>query len=580
MKFLIWQTLIFCMQITIHFSARSTLTATLGSKSMSTAVERPGFSFIGLMKEKNRKIKSEYENFKFKSRADPLKIFKYESLTNRVWESWMLISSSEFHNTNRFPPLRLKNSTVEIETDLNDFRINKANCVLGDSKRPFEDNRLFYFNLGNCKLVYSSTPTDVNMLGMFDLTNDITGMSKDEDFTSEELLYCLLLTDREGKQWKLCNNKEDDINAVLCLTAKCNNIEKKYDFCLEYDSDQQIVEVKKVTKQSIILVPLPSPSCNSKWDYKQLGDDWECTCKEGNEQSPIDLPIQTNSILSEIRPFFNYNMLPYITKPSIDGSLSNRLEIRNSGNYLHILHNDMGRLTTEDGTVFQAQEIMFHTPSNHKINGKQYDLEVVIIHSGITKGDIGKQASLSFLFESAPGIYNKFFDDMDFFNLPNPYSKFSDLTNGLYIPKLLYDSTQSGTEFKPISFYTYQGSLMTPPCTENTIVYVAADPLKLSATVINLLKEALRKPDLISNTGKIYASQSINFSNRKIQSNNGRPVFFYQGCDEELKQENRQDGHYEKVVDKAYQYFYVSNSAPSGIPGSFVVTEKEATKSE
>jgi len=35
-------------------------------------------------------------------------------------------------------------------------------------------------------------------------------------------------------------------------------------------------------------------------------------------------------------------------------------------------------------------------------------------------------------------------------------------------------------------------------------------------------------------------------------------------------------GHYEKVMKEATQFFYVNGEHPSGLPGSFVVSEKEA----
>lgn len=569
---------ILCMLFSVIFGSKSALKSSL----RSTMVERPVKSFMSFMSEKSKMIKSQYEQFKFKSKENlnPAQTFKYSSFEDKVWESWLMISSSEFHNLEKFPPLQIKNfPNAQIETDQFDFRINKANCVL-EKKKPFEDNRLFYFNLGTCKLAYTATPSDVNMLGMIDLANDITNISKDEDYTSQELLYCLILTDRDSKEWKICGNDEEDIKTALCLTAKCNKIEEKYSFCFEYASDLPLQVVENVTKQPIVLVPLPSPNCNEKWDYKQLGEDWNCICKQGNDQSPVDLPNQSNSIISPVRPSLNYNLINPLTTPTLDGSVSETLAIKNSGKYLHIMHDDMGRLITEDGTIYQAQEIMFHTPSNHKINGKQYDLEVVIIHSGITKGDIAKQATLSFLFETAPGIYNKFFDDIDFFNLPNPYTKQNNLTNSLYIPKLLYESTEKDVDLKPFSFYTYQGSLMVPPCTENTVVYVASNPLKISNTVVNLLREALKKPDLINQkTKKVYTSESVGVSNRKIQPTNGRPIFFYESCkDEVTSKEEIQEGHYEKVIDKATQYIYVNGSKPSDIPGAFVVTQDEAMR--
>jgi len=35
-------------------------------------------------------------------------------------------------------------------------------------------------------------------------------------------------------------------------------------------------------------------------------------------------------------------------------------------------------------------------------------------------------------------------------------------------------------------------------------------------------------------------------------------------------------GHFEKVIKKLTNYFYVNGESPSGLPGAFVVSEKEA----
>jgi len=35
-------------------------------------------------------------------------------------------------------------------------------------------------------------------------------------------------------------------------------------------------------------------------------------------------------------------------------------------------------------------------------------------------------------------------------------------------------------------------------------------------------------------------------------------------------------GHFEKVIKKLTNYFYVNGENPSGLPGAFVVSEKEA----
>ena len=43
------------------------------------------------------------------------------------------------------------------------------------------------------------------------------------------------------------------------------------------------------------------------WSYDKKGTDWECLCKEGLEQSPIDLPPTGQSIETDALPVFEYN---------------------------------------------------------------------------------------------------------------------------------------------------------------------------------------------------------------------------------------------------------------------------------
>ena len=208
-------------------------------------------------------------------------------------------------------------------------------------------------------------------------------------------------------------------------------------------------------------------------------------------------------------------------------------------------------------------------------------MEIQIIHEGQTKGDIAKHVVLSFLFEKKPGVYNKFIDDIDFFSLPSPLNKTKDLINNIFIPKLFYNSESHDiAHMKPFSFYTYQGSLTQPPCTERTIHYVASKPIPLGTTAIHLFQEALRMPDLQASNGDIIVSNSVLNNNRKTQRLNGRTVYYYDAdselCPEGNGGEKKKVGHYEKVERGMYQYFYVNGPKPSGMPGALVVSKGEA----
>lgn len=45
---------------------------------------------------------------------------------------------------------------------------------------------------------------------------------------------------------------------------------------------------------------------------------------------------------------------------------------------------NLGRLSDVDGTIYQVSEIQFHTPAEHTLGGKTFDLEVQVIHKAIS----------------------------------------------------------------------------------------------------------------------------------------------------------------------------------------------------
>merc|ERR1712032_1590259 len=110
------------------------------------------------------------------------------------------------------------------------------------------------------------------------------------------------------------------------------------------------------------------------------------------------------------------------------------IKIRYEKNAIRIFHPNMGKIVNIDGSVYIAEEIVFHTPSEHTIDGKTFDLEMQVTHYGRSKGDIAKQVVLSILFKNSPGRYNKFLDKIDFFNLPTPKAPSVELQNDFFIP--------------------------------------------------------------------------------------------------------------------------------------------------
>ena len=501
-----------------------------------------------------------------------------------ILEDWLKISSYSFANPNIFPPIMLPNGTrTKIQIDNKLFRINPVfDNTTQDENLP-RNNTTFWFRLSGKSLYYADTKSDLNVLGAI-LSENLLDARPLSDYGNENT--CFQLDDIENHNWKLCGETIEIRNKWICKIREMRKINS--DLCnnLTLANLSLPTVIENTINQPIILIPLPSKTCNEEWNYLNKGGDWECACSEGREQSPIDLPPKDKSIHSPIKPLFQYEEVQAkLAITSLDGQLRSEeyIKIKNVENSLRIFHKYLGKIITLDGAVYNAEEIVFHTPSEHTINGVRYDMEMQVIHYGQTKGDIAKQVVFSFLFEKKPGFYNKFIDDLDFFSLPNPISKEAELRTNLFIPRVFYSSDDMDLPImRPFSFYTYQGSIPFPPCTERTIVYVAAKPIPLGSTAIQMFQEALRVPDLQSNTGDIIVSNSSTENYRSIQPLNGRMVFYYDHikyCGEDLRSNRepvKSTGHYEKNRKTITEYFYVTGETPSRLPGAFLVSESEA----
>jgi carbonic anhydrase len=508
---------------------------------------------------------------------------------------WLMISSKSFTNVFKFPPVTLSNGVkAKIKTDSLYFRINSSYNPQTQSATPAapdaggpESNlpsgpKYFWFRLSGSNLYYSSTDSDINILGAVAVRaiNSVRHLQVDGGNGDA----CFLVKDIDNLEWKLCAKTLEIRTKWVCEIQKVLGINQDEICKIGKKKEAEKNVITKNIIQPVIIIPIPSPQCNENWNYQHLGRDWNCDCNEGKEQSPIDLPTIEKALDSPIRPMFEYEeVIVKSTLNTIEGQMREnqnlKLELVNGA--LKIFHSNLGKIITLDGAIYHAQEINIHTPAEHKIDGKRYDMEVQIIHYGQTKGDIAKQVILSFLFEKRAGLYNKFIDDLDIFNLPNPLTKSVDLLNNLYIPKILYAADdQEIPMMKPFSFFTYQGSISFPPCTEKTIIYVASKPLYIGTTALQLFQEALRVPDIINGRGDVVVSNWIPNSSRHVQPLNGRPVFHYNhqkycGPDP-LRVPPKPVGHYEKIEKSHVNYFYVHDSEPSGLPGAFVVSEREA----
>lgn len=113
--------------------------------------------------------------------------------------------------------------------------------------------------------------------------------------------------------------------------------------------------------------------------------------------------------------------------------------------------------------IFNASRIFFHSPSEHTINGKRYDLELQTVHyPDDASGDI-KGASMSVLFdiddaseveEEEEGTIDQFFETLDLEHL----AKRDVFTFEAYFASVTRIVEENNR-------WAYKGSLSMPPCT-------------------------------------------------------------------------------------------------------------------
>lgn len=561
-------------------------------------------NFIKKIKKENQEnyeLKNNNNNFNNNFNIPDLNFSEIQeenlsSDTNFLYTGWQQISSKLFLNENLFPEINVKTPNgnflpEKIKVDKDFFRINSNTNISPQTEKDF------FFKMNEDKIYYSTDPVDVNILQVFHFEN-FNKISELPIFfyPDRTSISCFEIVEKKTKfKYKICNKNRKENLSLMCQIGK--KLKIFLDSCENKSGDLQGREINTIIKQEVIdttiVIPEASKFCNKNWTYENHGEDWECKCKEGNMQSPIDLPKFEEAIYSPIKPVFHFEEVSAKSPiTTVDGEIeeNGNIPIKYLNGAIRILHPNLGKIVTLNGAIYIAEEITVHTPSEHTKEGKRFDMEIQITFYGVSQGDIAKQVVLSFLFEKKAGFYNKFIDDLDFYTLPNQKDTEKFILNDLFIPKIFYsvngeNDPEDIISMKPFSFFTYEGSLTMPPCSEDTIHYVSSEIIPIGSVVLELAYEALKVPDQkkddSNGQSSVIRDVSLNENYRNVQDKNLRNVFYFDHkkyCDPILESFNKPKGviHYEKIPKKIITHIFVPGSKPSGIPGSFVESKKEA----
>ena len=236
----------------------------------------------------------------------------------------------------------------------------------------------------------------------------------------------------------------------------------------------------------IIAVPLgyvaAAHADEKHWTYSGHGgpSEWGAlspefaTCKLGRNQSPIDIRGAKAADLPTIK--FDYKPSP--------------LKVIDNGHTIQVNYAP-GSSIEVGGMRYELVQFHFHKPSEEKIDGKSHAMVAHLVH----KSPEGKLAVVAVLLDK--GGANGLIDSI-WKNLPTAKEKEVLITN------VTIDAANLLPENK--GYYTFQGSLTTPPCSEEVTWLVLKTPVKIGDGEITAF-------------GKIYPMNA-----RPTQALNGRAV--------------------------------------------------------
>jgi len=194
-----------------------------------------------------------------------------------------------------------------------------------------------------------------------------------------------------------------------------------------------------------------------EWDYGQERgpQHWGelkpefAACKNGHRQSPIDIGKTEKADLPAIR--FDYKPSP--------------LRIVDNGHTIMVTYGPGSSIRVGDAQ-YQLQQFHFHRPSEEKIAGRSYDMEVHLVHADAA----GHLAVVAVLLEqgSESPLVRELWKD-----IPKEKEK----------EELLENVRINAADLLPEDrgYYTFEGSLTTPPCSESVTWFVLKQPYHVSA---------------------------------------------------------------------------------------------------
>ncbi len=221
---------------------------------------------------------------------------------------------------------------------------------------------------------------------------------------------------------------------------------------------------------------------DTTWGYEgeHAPESWDICLADcgGGSQSPIDI---TGAVPDpDLAPLdFTYHDEP--------------IKLVNKGHTAEFEYEaGSGNVLVFEGEEYELEQFHFHTSSEHTVAGQQYEMEVHLVHKNADKTKAVVMGVLIAQGSENPFLAN-FIDHIPPTKSSTPYEPGTEVNVADFLPA-------------DPGYYTYGGSLTTPPCSEVVTWLLRKAPVEASAEQIERVHELFE------------------FNNRPVQAVNGREI--------------------------------------------------------
>nr|DAD28545.1 TPA_asm: hypothetical protein HUJ06_030013 [Nelumbo nucifera] len=226
--------------------------------------------------------------------------------------------------------------------------------------------------------------------------------------------------------------------------------------------------------------------------WGELHEEW-AACKNGDMQSPIDL-------LNE-----RVQLVPGLGRLKRSYKPSNAI-LKNRGHDIALEWGEGAGSININGTDYVLEQCHWHSPSEHTLNGKRFDLELHMVHVSPDNTTANQIAVIGILYKI--GRPDDFLSE-----LKKGIWSIADSKNEVGVGVVDPRHIKIGSR----KYYRYMGSLTVPPCTQGVIWTINTKVRTVSKGQVKALRDAVHD----------YAEQNA----RPLQPLNKREIHLYRPRD-------------------------------------------------